>query len=310
MGGYKLAIPKYHEKYRPFLECLKDGKQNKIKEVKDVVAAVIGVTDEERQELLQSGKQAIFDNRIGWTRTYLKKAGLIESPSRGVFVITSEGSKLLEENPSIIDDNLLMKYDSFKLFKSPTANGTDISTVDVNEDTPQDKFDNAFKMINASLEDELLSEIMKQNPYFFESLVVKLLEKMGYGGSLKDAGTVTAKSGDEGIDGIIREDKLGFSLIYIQAKRWELDKTIVSPEIQKFVGALAGQGANKGLFVTTAKFSKGAREYADKQQNYKVVLVDGVMLTKLMIEYSLGVSIETIYEIKRIDTDFFNDENN
>lgn len=304
-----MAIPKYHEMYRPFLDSLKDGQQHKMKEVKEVVAAAMVVTEEERKELLPSGKQAIFDNRIGWTSTYLKKAGLIDKPSRGVFIITLDGSKLLAENPATINEELLMRYEGFRLFKSPNANGKDVPTVDMSEDTPQDVLDNAFKMINAGLADELLSEIMKQPPAFFEGLVVKLLEKMGYGGSLKVAGSVVGQSGDEGIDGIIREDKLGFSLIFIQAKRWELDKAIGRPEIQKFVGALAGQGATKGLFITTAQFTKEAFAYANKQHTTKVILVDGVALTKLMIEYNLGVSIETVYEVKRMDIDFFSDEN-
>jgi len=153
-----------------------------------------------------------------------------------------------------------------------------------------------------------MSEITKQTPAFFETLVVRLLEKMGYGGTLTDAGIVVGQSGDEGIDGIIREDKLGFNLIYIQAKRWESDKTIGRPEIQKFVGALAGQGAIKGLFITTGKFSKEAYDYAKKQHTTKVVLVDGQTLTNLMIDHNLGVSTESVYEIKRVDTDFFSDE--
>lgn len=305
-----MAVPKYHEMYRPFLDFLKDGQSHKIKEVKEVVAVAMSITEEERQELLQSGKQAIFDNRIGWTRTYLKKAGLIDSPSRGVFVITAEGSKLLAEQPPTINDDVLMRYESFRVFKSPNANGQDIPMADSSEDTPQDVLDSAFKLIKASLADELLSEIMKQTPSFFEDLVVKLLEKMGYGGSLKGAGTVVGQSGDEGIDGIIREDKLGFNLIYIQAKRWELVKTVGRPEIQKFVGALAGQGATKGLFITTAQFTKEAIAYADKQHTTKVILVDGVMLSQLMIEYNLGVSAEMIYEIKKLDTDFFTNDDN
>ncbi|OPY58490.1 MAG: Mrr restriction system protein [Pelotomaculum sp. PtaU1.Bin035] len=304
-----MTIPKYHEMYRPFLECLKDGQPHKNKEVKEKVAAYMGITEEDRKELLPSGRQAIFVNRIGWTRTYLKKAGLIDSPSRGVFVITSEGSKLLAENPDVIDDRFLMRYEAFRMFARPYSNEKDMPTVNPSEDTPQDVLDNAFNMINASLADDLLSEIMKQPPSFFEVLVVKLLEKMGYGGSLKDSSDVVGKSGDEGIDGIVREDKLGFSLIYIQAKRWELDKTIGRPEIQKFVGALAGQGATKGLFITTAQFTKEALVYANKQHTTKVILVDGVMLSKLMIEYNLGVATEAIYEIKRIDSDFFSDGN-
>ncbi|KAF1085135.1 Mrr restriction system protein [Sporotomaculum syntrophicum] len=305
-----MAIPKYNEMYRLFLDCLKDGQPHKSQEIKKVIATVMSVTEEEQKKLLPSGKQAIFDNRIGWTSTYLKKAGLIDSPSRGVFVITTEGSKLLAENPAVINNDLLMRYESFRLFKNPNVNGNDIPVADNTEDTPQDLLDNAFKMINTNLADELLAEIMKQQPSFFEALVVKLLEKMGYGGSLKDAGTVVGQSGDEGIDGIIREDKLGFNLIYIQAKRWDINKSIGRPEIQKFVGALAGQGATKGLFVTTAQFSSEALAYAKKQHTTKVILVDGVMLTNLMIEYNLGVTTETVYEIKRIDMDFFSDENN
>ena len=178
-------------------------------------------------------------------------------------------------------------------------------TAKVSGKTPQDVLDEAFQQINTTLADDLLSEVMKQPPAFFEHLVVKLLMQMGYGGSVDNAGTVIGQTGDEGIDGIIREDKLGFSLIYIQAKRWDYDKTVGRPEIQKFVGALAGQGASKGLFITTAKFTKEACQYAEKQHTTKVVLVDGTALAKLMIEYNLGVSTEATYEIKRIDSDFF-----
>lgn len=303
-----MAIPRYHEMYRPFLDSLKDGQLHKFKEVKEYVAAVMDVSEEELKELLPSGKQPMFYNRIGWTRTYLKKAGLINSPSRGIFIITAEGSKLLEENPSIINDDFLMRYEDFRLFKQPNEKEGYNKPIPSIEETPQEVLDNAYKMINGNLIEELLAEIMKQSPSFFESLVVKLLEKMGYGGSIEGAGNVVGKSGDEGIDGIIREDKLGFSLIYIQAKRWELSKTIGRPEIQKFVGALAGQGATKGLYISTAQFTKEAYEYANKQHTTKVVLADGKKLAKLMIEYNLGVSSESVYEIKRIDTDFFNEE--
>ena len=178
-----------------------------------------------------------------------------------------------------------------------------------NGQTPQDAFDLAYQQINHALADDLLSEIMKQTPAFFENLVVRLLENMGYGGSVENAGLVVGQTGDEGIDGIIREDKLGFSLIYIQAKRWDRTTSIGRPEIQKFVGALAGQGANKGLFITTALFTKEAREYAKKQHTTKVVLVDGESLAKLMIEYNLGVSTQAVYQIKRLDSDFFNEDN-
>ncbi len=302
-----MAIPKYHEMYEPFLNCLKDGFTHNIKEVKQFVANTMKISLDDRKILLPSGKQVMFDNRVGWTRTYLKKAGLIESPSRGVFIITSEGKNLLEEKHATIDDNLLMKFESFREFKEP-SNVTDVQTVKPidTDKTPQDLLDEAYEIINKSLADDLLSEVMKQTPDFFEAMVVKLLEKMGYGGTVEDAGIVVGKSGDEGIDGIIREDKLGFNLIYIQAKRWNTDQTIGRPEIQKFYGALAGQGSTKGLFITTARFSREAIDYAKKQH---IILVDGKMLTSLMIEHNIGVSTEAIYEIKKIDSDFFTDDN-
>lgn len=263
-----MPIPKYDEMYRAFLDCLADGQLHKSKEVKDAVAGVFSVSEKERAEMLPSGKQQLFDNRIGWTRTYLKKAGLVQSPSRGIYVITPAGRQVLNENPPQIDNLYLQRFESFRKFISPNNNEestTSTPAAKVSSKTPQDILDEAFQQINTTLADDLLSEIMKQPPAFFEHLVVKLLTQMGYGGSVDDAGTVIGQTGDEGIDGIIREDKLGFSLIYIQAKRWDCDKTVGRPEIQKFVGALAGQGASKGLFITTAKFTKEARQYAEKQ---------------------------------------------
>lgn len=305
-----MPIPKYDEMYRAFLDCLADGQMHRTKEVKDAVAGVFSVSERERAEMLPSGKQSLFDNRIGWTKTYLKKAGLVQNPSRGVYEITPAGKQVLEENPPKIDNIYLQRFESFRKFVSHDNETAVSQTPDtkMSGKTPQDVLDEAFQQINTTLADDLLNEIMKQPPSFFEHLVVKLLMQMGYGGSVENAGTVIGQTGDEGIDGIIREDKLGFSLIYIQAKRWECDRTVGRPEIQKFVGALAGQGAAKGLFITTAKFTKEAYQYAQKQHTTKVVLVDGITLAKLMIEYNLGVYTETTYEIKRIDSDFFSED--
>jgi Restriction endonuclease len=303
-----MAVPKFEEMYIPLLECLKDGKEHTSKEVNDLIAKYMNISDEDVIELLPSGNMEIFHSRANWARTYLKKAGLIESPRRGIFLISDEGKRLLLESPEEIGLNLFLKNETFHEFymgKKPTKDETSIDSSSIIEGTPQDSLEEAIQKINAGLADELLTEIMNMPPLFFERLVVKLLEKMGYGGSLKNAGEVTGKSGDEGIDGIVREDKLGFDLIYIQAKRWDLETTIGRPEIQKFVGALAGQGATKGLFITTAKFSREAIDYVKKQHTTKVVLVDGQLLPKLMIEHNLGVSVENIYEIKRIDSDFF-----
>lgn len=305
-----MAIPKYDEMYRVFLECLVDMQPHRSREVRERIAARLSVSAAERKELLPSGQQAIFDNRVGWTRTYLKKAGLITSPSRGVCQLTEQGRRVLDSNPAVIDNAFLEQFESFRQFMhaEPTPAKRTV-TDDQDGQTPQDAFDLAYQKINHALADDLLAEIMKQTPAFFEKLVVSLLENMGYGGSVENAGVVVGQTGDEGIDGIIREDKLGFSLIYIQAKRWDRTTSIGRPEIQKFVGALAGQGASKGLFITTAQFTREAREYAKKQHTTKVVLVDGEALAKLMIEYNLGVSTEAVYQIKRLDSDFFSDEN-
>lgn len=306
-----MPIPKYDEMYQVFLECLVDMQLHKTKEVRDMIATRLLVSDEERQIPLPSGRQALFDNRVGWTLTYLKKAGLITSPVRGVYQLTALGKQVLDSKPPVIDNSFLEQFESFRQFMhaEPTAT-TQPTRRNQTGQTPQDAFDLAYQQINHTLADDLLSEVMKQTPIFFEKLVVKLLENMGYGGSVENAGLVVGQVGDEGIDGIIREDKLGFSLIYIQAKRWDRVTSIGRPEIQKFVGALAGQGANKGLFITTAQFTKDAHEYAKKQHTTKVVLVDGETLAKLMIEYNIGVSTEAVYQIKQLDSDYFSEENN
>ena len=298
-----MSIPKHNQMYLPFLSFLGDGQDHAISEVVKHLAQEMGVTDEERKEMLPSGLTSKFGSRVGWTRTYLGKAGLLETVKRGVLVISNEGKRVLSSNPPVLDDDYLMQYEGFREFKTPSSGGSILpSTSDA---TPQDELEDAFQKINSALISDLLTEIMGQTPEFFENLVVQLLVRMGYGGSVSDAGKVLGKTGDEGIDGVVREDKLGFSLIYIQAKRWDLGTSIGRPEIQKFVGALAGAGASKGLFITTAGFSKEAYIYADRQHTTKVVLVDGKALANLMIEYNLGVSTHIVYELKRVDTDYF-----
>lgn len=321
-----MAIPKYDEMYQEFLEALSDGKLHKISEIRDHLAVVFHVSDDERKELLPSGKQPLFNNRVNWTSSYLKQAGLIKNASRGVYYITESGKEVLSKHVSNIDNSFLLTYDSFKDFLSRSMPGTSNSDTNnpstvpmkgssvqqpvTSSESPQDILDDAYNKMKAALMDDVLSEVMKQSPAFFEHLVIHLLTRMGYGGSLKGAATVTRSTGDEGIDGIIREDKLGFNLIYIQAKRWDRNRTVGRPELQKFVGALAGQGASKGLFITTAQFTKEAIEYANKQHTTKIILIDGATLAELMIEYNVGVSVEATYSIKRIDSDFFDDSFN
>lgn len=298
-----MELPKYYEMHKPFLEYLKDGQQHTLKELKQYISRYFKLTEEQLLEMLPSGRQTVFVNRIGWARTYLKKAGLIDSPSRATFIITNDGLNVLKDNPTVIDNNYLMRFESFQEFQNGSVD-TKITSVAENDtkDTPDDTFEESFRKINRSLADDLLGEVVKLSPTAFEQMVIDLLSKMGYG-SFENAGKTTSTTQDEGVDGIIMEDKLGFNLIYIQAKKWSLDSTVGRPDVQNFVGAISGKGG-KGLFVTTAKFSKQASEYAKHQH---IILIDGEKLAKLMIEYNFGVTVKKVFEIKAIDTDVFNE---
>ena len=310
-----MAVPKYNEFFSPVLRALETGEIKHVAKIRKFALDYLNVSEEDRKEMLPSNTQRLVDNRVNWSITYLRKANLIERVARGKYKITNTGLRVLHEKKDHVELKDLYQFDSFRQFINTdtlSEEKKDLSKPSVLEDlqegTPQDNLNASMEQINKELSANLLSEIMERSPAFFEKMVVQLLLKMGYGSALED-GFVTGCSGDEGIDGIIREDKLGFSSIYIQAKRWAEDKAIGRPEIQKFVGPLAGQGAQKGLFITTGTFTKEARSYVEKQLSTKVVLVDGEKLTKLMIEYNLGVSVETVYTIKKIDTDFFSEEN-
>lgn len=298
-----MAVPKYYEMYKSFLKVLIDGEIHSIQEEKQQVISDFNLSEEQTTELLPSGRQSIFDNRIGWCRTYLKKAGLIESPSRGQYRITDSGIKVYNEN-EVVNDYVLRQFPAFLKFKGEDSHkDKEVIESKSDEETPQETLDRVFKELNLSLANELLAEICKMDPYRFETLVVELLIKMGYG-RLQYGSQATKKSGDEGIDGIVTADKLGFDSIYIQAKRFK-DNTVGRPDIQKFVGALAGQGAQKGIFITTSSYTKEAIAFVEKNLNYKIVLIDGTRLAELMIEYELGVSTQYTYHVKQIDSDYF-----
>ncbi len=304
-----MAIPKYYEFMKPILEFLSDNQVYKRIAMYQHFAVKFQLTEAELQEWLPSGKQLLFNNRVGWALTYLKKAKLIDSPARASYRITELGQQVLAEDPQVIDQNFLKKFEDFQDFIDGNSGDTlfdnDLSQLG-SDDSPQDILERAYKTISNTLTSDLLIEVMNQSPSFFEKLVVDLLVTMGYGGSKIENSKVLGRSGDEGIDGVINEDKLGFDKIYIQAKRWDIDRTVGRPELQKFVGALTGQGASKGAFITTASFTKEAKEYVSKQHACKIVLIDGKTLAALMVEHNLGVSIENAYYIKKIDTDYFN----
>lgn len=302
-------IPDYQTLMLPVLKSVADGKEHKFREIADSIAKNFGLTEEELGCLLPSGNQSIFDNRVGWAKTYLKKACLIEYKGKGVLKITERGKQVLKDSPQKIDNKFLKQYDEFNDFQNkvnPKEEKQETET-DYKNQTPEELIETAFHDFQKSLAEELLDKIRNVSPVFFEKLVVALLVKMGYGGSIKDAGQAIGRTGDEGIDGIIKEDKLGLDVIYIQAKRWKENNVIGRPEIQKFVGALAGQGAKKGVFITASSFTKEALDYKPMNDT-KVILIDGMKLANLMIEYNLGVAQMHCYELKKLDNDYFDEE--
>lgn len=301
-----MAVPKYNEFFSPILEFLSDGERHTTKEIRSFCIAHFSLTEDDVQQTTLSGKQNLLSDRIGWAKTYLKKAGLIECPVRSEYVLTEEGKKAVGIGVSNVTLEYLKQYESFRKFwgiSSSVPASVTVNEIEDTEQSPKEVIESSVKQINESLADTLMQEILKMEWYDFEKLVVLLLKKMGYGEP-----TATKKSGDDGIDGLVRADKFGFDTIYVQAKQWKEGSTVSRPEIQKFLGALAGQGASKGLFITTARFSSEAIAFAQRHLQQKIVLVDGAELTSLMIEYNLGVSVETIYEVKRMDYDFFNED--
>lgn len=298
-------VPDFQTIILPLLKYIGDEKEYYIREVADALSKEFNLSNEDRKKLLPSGKQPIFYNRVGWARTYLAKAGLLEkSSTRGYFKITERGKEVLKKNPSKINRKLLEQFEEFREFKKISKTQTpEPQKNDPESSTPQELIEMGHQKIQKELASELLSQLKKCSSSFFEKLVVDLLLAMGYGGSREDAGKAIGKSGDEGIDGTIKEDKLGLDVVYIQAKRWT-DTTISRSEIQKFVGALVGKNARKGVFITTSEFSKNAVEYISKIDR-NIVLIDGYNLSNLMIENNIGVSILASYEIKKIDLDYF-----
>lgn len=303
-----MGIPGYQAVMLPLLRHLHDGREHTLGEVREALAALFRLGPDERDQLLPSGNQGVFENRVGWARTYLKKAGLVEYVRRGVLRITPRGQEVLAENPSAIDVKYLEKFPEFLAFKhyrkgekTPEQSGqSSVETLD-------EVIESAYQQLRNQLASDVLEQVRGVSWKFFERLVVDVLVKMGYGGSRNEAGQAFQQGGDEGVDGIIKEDRLGLDIIYVQAKRWRDGRTVGRPEIQKFAGALQGKRARKGVFITTSDFSSEAREYASVIDS-KIILIDGERLADLMLEHGVGVTTTTSYEIKKIDLDYFAEE--
>lgn len=310
-----MAMPTWDKTMYPTLKLLSDGSVHLLNELCEASATHFQMSTEEQAERLASGRTRLYD-RVSWGTTYLKKANLIEvAEQRGTFRITKAGAQQLESKPDTFDLPDLKSIPAFIKWKAESkkkkAIDDAITPSSVASQTPKERMDIAFQEINDQLEDELLERIMQKDPYFFEGLVTKLVVALGYGDLSEEGSTVTKKSGDGGIDGVVRLDRLGFDSVYIQAKRWAPDRSVTTPDLNAFVGALVANGASKGLYITTARFSSGARKFASENMraaNINLVLVDGRQLTKLMVECGIGVSVEKTYEVRTIDNDYFDSE--
>lgn len=304
-----MPIPDFQSLMRPLLQFAADGNAHSIRDGLDRLAAEFNLSNDERKELLPSGRQEVFTNRVAWAKTHLRMAGLIEAPARGVFRITDRGQQILIKHPERVDLRILREQPGYlEARDTKKEKGTNKNTeADATDDaqTPEEQIEAAAVALRENLGEEILAKMKAASPSFFERLVVELLVRMGYGGTRKDAGRAIGRSGDEGIDGIIKEDRLGLDVIYIQAKKWEA--TVGRPEIQKFAGALQGFRARKGIFITTSDFSKEATEYASRIDS-RIVLIDGDTLWNLMIDFGLGVSTVASYEVKKLDNDYFDEE--
>ena len=301
-----MAVPDFQTLMRPVLVVLSDGRDHAIGAIRADLADKFALSQSDVDELLPSGRVTTFQNRVGWAATYLYRTKLIERPKRGVYRLSQRGRRVLEQNPERVDLRILAQFEELQEFrqaKAPTSAADEpAATTAADEHTPEERIDAAYRELRSALAAELLDRVLDQSPEFFEQLVLDVLQAMGYGGSRDDAAARLGQSGDQGVDGVVREDRLGLDLIYVQAKRWR--SVVGRPEIQKFFGALHGQRATKGVFITTSTFSREAGEYADGVTP-RVILVDGKQLAQLMIEHAVGVTASQKYQLMRVNLDYF-----
>lgn len=307
-----MAVPPFQDFMLPFLQHIADGVEHQVSELFDHLGQAFDLTEHDLKEMLPSGRETRFKNRVYWTRVHLGQAKLLDATGRGRFKITERGLKLLATNPKRIDLHVLEQYPEFLEFRGKAKSSDEVvETSQVSEEesstlSPEEQLETSYQHLRQQLAVDLLFQIRKSSPAFFEQLVVDLLVAMGYGGSRSDAGQAIGQSGDGGIDGIIKEDRLGLDIVYLQAKRWEA--SVGSPEVRNFTGSLEGHGAQKGVLITTSKFTKDAIEFARRLQQKKLVLIDGEKLAELMMDFGVGVNKVATYTVQKIDPDYFGDE--
>lgn len=306
-----MAVPPFHQFMRPYLDLLHDGAEHHHPTTVLAIADLLELSDEDRHETVASGGTTRLNDRANWARTYLNKAGLIRACRRGVYIITDRGKAFIKSHAGHIFPKDLLQFDEFRQFQTPQPAGTDktetpeeLPSITEPARAPEEIIDTAYRELRRALVDDTLERVKSVSSTFFERLVVDLLLAMGYGGSRREAGEVVGRSGDGGIDGIIKQDPLGLDVVYIQAKRYT-DITVGRPQIQQFVGSVAGHQASKGVFITTSRFTAEAREYVTRSLHQKIVLIDGEQLAELMIDHNIGVAPRTTYVLKRVDSDYF-----
>ncbi len=303
-----MAIPDFQSVMLPLLKFCADGNEHTNREALSELAVLFGLSEDEQKKMLPSGQQCVFDNRVAWARTHMKMAGLLENTQRGVFKITPRGQDVLKKNHPAIHLRFLRQFPEYRTAsqkKDESRSQTNTTETEEQESkTPAEQLEEAYQTLRDNLASEIITQLKAASPFFFEKVVVEVLVKMGYGGSRKDAGQAIGRSGDEGIDGIIKEDRLGLDIIYIQAKKWE--DPVSRPEIQKFAGALQGKRARKGIFITTSRFCDTAKDFVAHIDS-KIILIEGSQLAQYMIDFGVGVATEAVYEIKRLDSDYFTD---
>ncbi len=301
-----MSVPDFQSMMLPLLETIADGKEYSNRQVADLLTDRFALTDNDLQQMLPSGARTIFTNRLAWAKAHLKKAGLLESPSRGTLLITAKGRDVVNQHPNKVNIRFLKQYPGYVWHRAKKAEHEAEEVDNESENTPEELLEASYQTLRDELAADLLEKVKSCSPLFFERLVVRLLVAMGYGGSLADAGQAIGRSGDEGIDGIIKEDKLGLDVVCIQAKRWN-SNSVGREAVQAFAGSMEGYRARKGVFITTATFTKGAIEYV-KQIERRIVLIDGEQLAELMIDHGIGAKTVQTYSLKAVDIDYFVDE--